>query len=272
MNTFLKALSLCTLFSPILANSAMANTKQQLLRCMDTQFEQGAYGQYYGQTYHGTDQVCGGDDLGSGEIKINDDGSVSVLLSSANSDPFVMYEVYWIPLGQDPVSHRTLLGNVLTDCNGDAAAKLKLLNRPADTSSASNSDISVLVGNKDAGNFYFYSRGPWGFNDDGSCQPSSYNTSDGTVNGNLGNPALWGGSGNAFFDGVQFISGYELNEQNNDSPIDRPTIKGPFVIDPSDLLNPPNFNQDGEGNNTGEHNNEKFKHFDDKVEQPVLKP
>lgn len=187
-----------------------AATEQQLLRCMDTQFEQGAYGQYYGMTYHGTDRVCGGDDLGSGSIMINDDGTISVELVNANHDPFVLYEVYWIPVGQDPVTHRVMVGNVMTDCNGNASNTLRDISAPIDSTTAAPVDIRTRVGNQDAGNFYFYSRGPWGFTDDGSCNPATYNTMDGTEHGGVANPVLWGGTSNPLFDGVQFISAYQL--------------------------------------------------------------
>lgn len=203
---------LAAVFAFSFSADSSAATEQQLLRCMDTQFEQGAYGQYYGMTYHGTDQVCGGDDLGSGSIRINDDGTIAVTLDSANHDPFVMYEVYWIPVGQDPVTHRVMVGNILTDCNGDADNTLRDISAPIDALTGSEVDIVSRVGNKDAGNFYFYSRGPWGFTDDGTCLPATFNTTDGTPYGNVANPVLWGGTSNPLFDGVQFISGYELPE------------------------------------------------------------
>lgn len=220
-----------------------AATEQQLLRCMDTQFEQGAYGQYYGMTYHGTDQVCGGDDLGSGRIGINDDGTIRVELNNANHDPFVLYEVYWIPVGQDPVTHRVMVGNIMTDCNGNASNTLRDISAPVDSTTAAETDISARVGNKDAGNFYFYSRGPWGFSDDGTCKPSTYNTSDGTEYGTVANPELWGSTSNPFFDGVQFISGYELtggsdSGEPHDNP-DKPdfVMAGPFNgIQDTDLI------------------------------------
>ncbi len=212
---------------------SLAATEQQLLRCTDTQFEQGAYGQYYGMTYHGTSNVCGGDDLGSGSIAINDNGTISVELVAANHDPFVLYEVYWIPVGQDPVTHRVMVGNLLTDCDGNANNTLRDISAPIDATTGAEVDISVRVGNKDAGNFYLYSRGPWGFTDDGTCSPSTYNTTDGTEYGNVGNPVLWGSTSNPLFDGVQFISGYELPESAS------PKWEiGPHVFDGTILTHP----------------------------------
>jgi hypothetical protein len=188
-----------------------ASTLQQLLRCSDTQFEQGAYGQYYGQTYHSTDQVCGGDSLGSGLVKIRNDGRVFVKLVNANNDPFVMYEIYWLPIGQDPVTHRVYLGNVLTDCNGNANTLLRPIDSPIDSRNAAPTNITTEVGVKDSGQFLFYSRGPWGDTDDGNCKPTNFNTSNNNYDGTLNNPELWGGTSNALFDGVQFISGYALS-------------------------------------------------------------
>lgn len=196
-----------TQFSP----QAFAATQQQLLRCTDTEFERGAYGQYYGNTYHGTDRVCGGDDLASGEVSIQDDGNVHVKLTGANHTPFVLYEVYWIPVGQDPVTHRTKIGNILTDCDGNADNTLRDIATPDDAVHGAEVRIGQRLGQRrDAGNFYFYSRGPWGFTDDGSCAPTTLNTHDGSEFGTLANPDIWGGETQPFFDGVQFISAFVL--------------------------------------------------------------
>lgn len=205
-------LKLAVLLSGLqLSGQAFAATNQQLLRCEETEFERGAYGQYYGNAYHGTDQVCGGDDLGSGGVAINDDGTVHVTLESANHTPFVLYEVYWIPVGQDPVTHRVKVGNILTDCDGNADNTLRDIVTPDDAVHGAEVRIGQRLGQrKDSGNFYFYSRGPWGSNDDGTCAPSTLNTNDGTVLGSLNNPDLWGGETNPLFDGVQFISAFVL--------------------------------------------------------------
>lgn len=205
-------LKLAVLLSGLqLSSQAFAATNQQLLRCEDTEFEQGAYGQYYGNAYHGTDQVCGGDDLGSGTVAINDNGTVHVTLQSANHTPFVLYEVYWIPVGQDPVTHRVKVGNILTDCDGNADNTLRDIATPDDAVSGAEVRIGQRLGQRqDSGNFYFYSRGPWGSNDDGSCAPATLNTHDGTEHGSLRNPDLWGGETNPLFDGVQFISAFVL--------------------------------------------------------------
>lgn len=234
---------------------SFADTKQQLLRCMETQFEQGAYGQYYGMTYHGTDKVCGGDLLGRGGIKINNDGTITVKLDHANHNPFVLYEVYWIPVGQDPVTHRVKVGNIMTDCKGNAVNALRDINAPIDANTAPKVDIRARVGNKDAGNFYFYSRGPWGFTDDGTCNPATYNTSDGTQYGTVANPVLWGGTHNPLFDGVQFISAYVLPEPTGsgsgddiDQPYhdqpnhDQPDGSGDHVDPNYDPNKDPNYN------------------------------
>ena len=61
MNKLTRISALIVLASAGFSHLSQAETHQQLLRCTDTQFEQGAYGQYYGMTYHGTDNVCGGE-------------------------------------------------------------------------------------------------------------------------------------------------------------------------------------------------------------------
>ena len=241
------AVAVCTLWN---SGSAFAATEQQLLRCSDTQFEQGAYGQYYGMTYHGTDSVCGGDDLGSGTVGINDDGTIHVTMTDANHDPFVMYEVYWIPVGQDPVTHRVMVGNILTDCDGNADNTLRDISSPADQYSGAEVDITARVGNKDAGNFYFYSRGPYGHNDDGTCQPLNYNTSDNTENGTVNNPVLWGSTSNPLFDGVQFISGYEITGSGSGLPFE---VLDTTIINPDGPMIPtPGPFPGGEGEGEGE--------------------
>jgi|TARA_B100000959_G_C14903605_1_gene592006 hypothetical protein len=187
--------------------TSKADTRQQLLRCDDTDLEAGAYGQIYGNDYHGTDQVCGGDTLGKGDIAVRGlNGRLRVRLRGANTDPFVMYEVYFVPIGADPTTDKVMVGNILTDCNGNANRFLKDITRPKDMFTQPPVKIKTRVGSSAAGSFFFYSRGPWGHTDDGTCRPSTLNTNDGTATGTLNNPVLWGGA--ALFDGIQFVSGY----------------------------------------------------------------
>ncbi|MEE2902206.1 MAG: hypothetical protein VYC39_07735 [Myxococcota bacterium] len=44
-----------------------------------------------------------------------------------------------------------------------------------------------------------------------------YNTSDGTSTGSFNNPSLWGSATN-LFDGIQFVSGYQLLSFNINCP------------------------------------------------------
>lgn len=185
--------------------SAFADTRQQLLRCADTGLEAGAYGDY-GVTYHGTRAVCGGDTLDKGKIGIVANRYVRVRLDNANTDPFVLYEIYFVPFGADPTTGKIMVGNLMTNCNGDANGLLKDMTTPRDKFRAHPVNIKLRVGDEAIGAFFFYSRGPYGFVDDGGCRPTTLNTSDGTPDGTFNNPVLWeGGPG---FDRIQFISGY----------------------------------------------------------------
>jgi len=192
--------------------TSKADTNQQLLRCGDTDLEAGAYGVYYGITYHGTAAVCGGDSLGKGSIGVKSNRYIHVRLRRANmpSNPFVMYEVYFVPIGADPATDKVMVGNILTDCRGNATKLLKDISRPRDRSTQPPVNIKTRLGGgplKEAGTFFFYSRGPWGSGSSSGCsRPDTFNTSDGTANGTLNNPVLWGGA--ALFDGIQFVSGY----------------------------------------------------------------
>ncbi len=185
--------------------TSMAATVYQVIPCDNTTFESGAYGLYWAPLYgHSAANLCGGDPFDTGDLRINSAGEMIVRLRGVHE--FNMYEVYWVPLGEDPVSFRTYVGNLLTDCNGDVQAKLREITTPAERLTGTIVDIRTEVGTYDSGQFYFYSRGPWGDTDDGSCYPTNVNSSDGTDSGTLNNPVLWGGM--SFFDGVQFITGY----------------------------------------------------------------
>lgn len=155
--------------------------------------------------FYGTDEICGGDTLDKGSIGVFANRFIRVRLDNANTDPFVLYEVYYVSIGDDPATDKTMVGNLMTDCNGDANGVLKDMTRPIDIVAGSPVNIKVRVGDENAG-FFFYSRGPYGYTDDGSCRPTTFNTSDGTRHGTFNNPSLWGGG--TGFDLIQFVSGY----------------------------------------------------------------
>ena len=111
--------SLLILLTLTVPMSAFADTRQQLLRCADTDLEAGAYG-VYGDTYHGTTAVCGGDTLDKGKIGIVANRFIRVRLDNANTDPFVLYEVYFVPFGADPSPVKATVGHCATNCYDDA--------------------------------------------------------------------------------------------------------------------------------------------------------
>ena len=206
--SLLKTLALTTVLLAGLAGAGpvAADTRQQLLRCDDTNLEDGAYGLFYGMDYYGTTEVCGGDTLDKGAIGGVANRFIRVRLDNANTDPFVLYEVYYVSIADDPATDKTMVGNLMTDCNGDAKGMLKDMTRPVDIFLGSPVNIKMRVGDENAGFFFFYSRGPYGWTDDGSCRPTTFNTSDGTRHGTFNNPPLW--EGDPGFDLIQFVSGY----------------------------------------------------------------
>lgn len=180
--------------------AAHAGTHQQLVRCSDTNFEAGFYGTYYGALYHGTTAVCGGDSLVQGSIdRVGD--YLHLSLKEAGPDPYILYEVYWVPIGGDPVADRVLLGDVITDCNRNVNALVKSLATPADLSNPPT-NVHSLIASPNAGFFMVYSRGTQSGAVTGSstCNPATLDP------GYTFTPVLWGGAG-GMFDGVQFLSG-----------------------------------------------------------------
>lgn len=216
---------------------AQAETHQQLLRCSNTQFENGAYGQYYGMTYHGTDLVCASDALTKGEIYIEKhlafpsfNHLIRIELEGAGPDPFILYEVYWVPMGSNPIDladisgdgTRIKIGNVITDCNHNTNSYIQDLSSPSDLSTPPI-DVWSRIGDRQfSGHFLLYSRGTQGETSDGSCDPSKLTKSSFS-------PVLWGGATD-MFDGVQFISGHRL-------PFSRSFILSPEI--PTMELNEP---------------------------------
>ena len=195
--------------------TAKADSNQQLVRCYDTDLEAGAYGVYYGNTYHGTASVCGGDTLNRGSISLVNHRFLCVKLRRAqNGDPFILYEVYFVPIGGDPVTERVMVGNVITNCRGDADQYLKIMYKPNDRVRARKVNFKNLVGNSVAGNFFVYSRGHACFPANDSCPwtrchaPDEWNTDDKSSRTTWhSGTELWGGNTNEF-DGIQFVSGY----------------------------------------------------------------
>ena len=188
----------------LLSSDAQAATLGAVLRCDDTAIEAGAYGLYWWPLWHaGAPAICGGDPLTRGAVRSNAAHHLMVYLEDTH--PFNLYEVYFVPTGADPVTDRTLLGQVMTDCDGDAAQLIRPLSRPIDLAAAAPARFDALVGTQESGELWFYSRGPYGSVDNGACRPSVLNTSDGTASGTFNNPTLWGGM--SLFDGLQFLTG-----------------------------------------------------------------
>ena len=117
-----------------------------------------------------------------------------------------MYEVYWLPIGGDPASSTdtVLVGNFLTDTNGDANTLLRVISAPADATTATPVLLPAVLGtNQEAGCFLIFSRGPYAYDTNGDGAIDRYNTSDNTDAGTVNNPVVTLSNG-----GVQFISGF----------------------------------------------------------------
>jgi hypothetical protein len=178
---------------------------------MDTNFNDGFYGPSgYGQTYHfGDTNLCAGDPLISGQVRVMKNGKVKVELEGANQGN--LYEVYFLPIGGDPTPDGDLLylGSILTGPDGTPVSKIvRRATTPKDALSPSNNVKLSDVGSPNqtnSGHFLFYSRGPYATAGSDDEAPVNFNTSDGTEHGTFNNPLLWGGNTN-MYDGVQFVS------------------------------------------------------------------
>jgi hypothetical protein len=167
--------------------------KADLVRCSETGFEAT------------TGVPCGGDDLTKGRIGVTPSGVVKVGVLEALAEPFNLYEVYWLPVGET-VANAVFVGNFATDCNGNARTVLREIVTPADIRRGTVMNIFTEVGVPDAGVLLVYSRGPWGFDDaDGDCRPDTFNTAPVGTDPTkpLANPTV-----DLTGDGVQFLSGY----------------------------------------------------------------
>ena len=226
INTTIAALAVAGLSSAGTAN-AQSNV-QQLLRCNDTNMEAGFYGQHYGVDRHGTDQICAGDPMDKGQVAIfGPNGKVEIKLKGVHANN--LYEVYWLSIGADP-SDRIHLGAVMSNSAGEVNDRVKFLSSPADAATMPGSQLKTLVGQREAGVFLLYSRGSYATSTDAAGNITRYNTSDGTSTGSFNNPTLWGGATN-LFDGIQFVSGYELPSFS---------ISGPQRITSTELQDPLN--------------------------------
>ena len=178
---------------------------KQFIRCADTPFETN-FGSYYTGSAECEHEVeaCGGDPLDRGEIRVFVGGRMHVEVQGANA--WNMYEVYWHPLAGDPTdsADTIMVGNFLTDGNGDASADLRDISAPDDATSASVVDFRARVGTTGVGHFLVFSRGPYGTDGDGdgALSDGEYNTSDNTSSGTVNNPVIHLECGR-----VQFISG-----------------------------------------------------------------
>jgi hypothetical protein len=186
------------------AGEAQAAPTNAMMRCTDADVGY-AYTDLFFAAYHNpaTQTLCGGDPLTRGSVTLN--ASHAIVLNLEGAHPFNLYEVYFVPFGGDPVTDRVHLGGVTTDCNGDVNRTVRLLNRPIDSVAGVAPSFSRRVGPSAAGAFFVYSRGPMGSIDNGACQPSVFNTTNGLATGSFANPTLWGGGSG--YDGLQFISG-----------------------------------------------------------------
>jgi len=205
MNTFFRTTLISTLLtagfvSPVSATSlppAPPFFNASLIRCVDSHFSKSL----------GT---CGGDALVNGHIAMTPKATL-IKADGALADPFNLYEVYWLALG-DNVADAVLAGNVVTDCKGNARGALTTITTASDALNAATATPVVIyptAGEMGAGVFLVYSRGPWAHDSDGDCVADTYNTivngADTDASHALANPPVIPG-----IDNVQFLSGYQL--------------------------------------------------------------
>lgn len=170
---------LALVYAALATAGAQAASSNDLDRCSETG--------YVGSSA----DSCGGDDLRRGIIQVSRSGKVAVTVTGAQADPlypYNLYEVYWLPVGE-AVASAQLIGNFVTDCNGDSVkssgrpgiAWLKTIAKAADITSTSYADIYTLAGNVSSGVFLVYDRGPYSYTASITppCNPvtlSEYNT------------------------------------------------------------------------------------------------
>lgn len=177
MKTMQLTASMLTLaLTMLVPANAQATSKNDLVRCGETG--------YVGSSA----DSCGGDNLTKGIIQVSATGKVSVTVTGALADPYSLYEVYWLHTGEI-ASDAHLIGNFVTDCNGDSIknsgtagpALLKTIDQASDIKSTAYANIYSLVGNASSGVFLVYNRGPYSYDPNVSapCNPKTlteYNT------------------------------------------------------------------------------------------------
>jgi hypothetical protein len=194
--------------------SVQAGSTNDLVRCVDTTYISSGLG-----------ATCGGDTLASGVIRVTPTGNISVLVQDASAEPFTLYEVYWLSVGE-PVASAQLLGHFVTDCKGNSVrssglpgiALVKPISRAIDIAFAVPTDMTTTVGNASSGVFLVYSRGPYSYNTPTPpCNPrklGEYNTTtsphDNTATKKatpFANPVVTPGTDTPGTN-LQFLSGY----------------------------------------------------------------
>jgi|GEM_PF-3065114 len=210
MNTFSRTTlaSTLTLLATSLLTSVSATSlppaaiapvfNASLIRCADSHFSKSL----------GT---CGGDALAQGRIALTPKATL-IKTEGALADPFNLYEVYWLALG-DTLADAVPAGNFVTDCKGNARGSLTTLTTANEALNPTATTPVILyptAGYLSAGVFLVYSRGPWAQDNDGDCVADTYNTvvngADTDASHALANPPVILG-----VDNVQFLSGYQFS-------------------------------------------------------------
>ncbi len=176
MKTIHLTISMLALALTMLIPANAEAARNDLVRCSETG--------YVGSS----PDSCGGDNLSQGIIQISATGKVAVTVTGALADPYSLYEVYWLHVGE-AVSSAHLIGNFVTDCNGDSIkntgtagiAWLKTIVQASDIKSTAYANIYTLVGNASSGVFLVYNRGPYSYDPNVTtpCNPkklTEYNT------------------------------------------------------------------------------------------------
>ncbi|MBM4363662.1 MAG: hypothetical protein FJ104_13350, partial [Deltaproteobacteria bacterium] len=152
---------------------------------------------------------CGGDPLKTGRVnvdfKITPAGRVVV--AATGTQPFNLYEVYFVPTGSTSTKDAVKVGQFATDCAGKAIdTRVRPITKAADVNTSAAPQLSSLTGSTSgSGAFFVYSRGPWGSDTNGDCTADRYNTTtsptDSSASNPLANPAL-----GSLTTGLQFVN------------------------------------------------------------------
>lgn len=141
---------------------------------------------------------CGADPLTTGRLNVDFKITPAerVVVALIGAQPLNLYEVYWVPSTAKALADAKLVGQVATDCNGEAIDKrVRPIAKGADIGTSAPPQMPTITGAAHgSGIFLAYSRGPYGHDTNSDCRADNYNTTssptDPSASTPLANPAV----------------------------------------------------------------------------------